>query len=220
MPACGEHCCAVWHGCCGSHSCRDQERFVASFGRLACRGVSIREPSKAFSPTCGRPESLSLEWPRESNQREGHPGPVALRASCPSSSRSASGVARRYIRVPIEQHAHLLCASLRAGPPAARRLAGAPSGGHPGRSPASNTCGRGAEASISPNVSPRTLPCSCRPTQPAAGARRACSSTWMCEFAPARGWRVAQGTAFAKRALHGPRGAFLLVTSLWRHKEK
>ena len=32
----------------------DQECFVAPCGRLDYRGVSIREPSKAFSPTCGR----------------------------------------------------------------------------------------------------------------------------------------------------------------------
>ena len=35
---------------------------------------------------------LSLVWPRESNQREGHPRCRALRASCPASPRAGYGV--------------------------------------------------------------------------------------------------------------------------------
>ena len=46
-----------------------------------------------------------------------------------------------------EKHARIVRASLRADPPAARRPAGAPLGGHPGRSPASKTHGRGARRS-------------------------------------------------------------------------
>ena len=38
-----------------------------------------------------------------------------------------------------------------------------------------------------------------RATQPASGERRACSSAWMREFAPARSRRVAQGTGAAQR---------------------
>jgi hypothetical protein len=36
---------------------------------------------------------------------------------------------------------------------------------------------------------------SCRAAEPGPGERCACLSTWMCEFAPARSWRAAQGTA-------------------------
>jgi hypothetical protein len=40
-------------------------------GALVC---SMKQVQKRFVPSCGRPESLSLACPRESNQREGHPG--------------------------------------------------------------------------------------------------------------------------------------------------
>ena len=130
-----------------------------------------------------------------------------------------------------EKHARIVRASLRAFPPAARRPAGAPRSGHPGRSPASNMHVRGTRPVNSPNSSARNSRCSCRATESAAGARRACPRPWMAALgccaaapssrsdAPARGWRVAQGTALAKRALHEPRVAFLLPTSLWRDKE-
>src|SRR5690606_33878121 len=85
--------------------------------------------SRAFSPTCGRPELLLFVWPKRSNQEKGHPGPVALRASldrvqgrlCPPSTRSASGVFRQHIPV-LAKNTRASCArpfGLILQPPAA-----------------------------------------------------------------------------------------------------
>ena len=59
-----------------------------------------------------------------------------------------------------------------------------------------------------------------RVAQEAGGERRACLSTWMCEFTPAAGFRATQGTDTAKQWRRGSGVAFLWVTSLWRVKEK
>jgi hypothetical protein len=59
-----------------------------------------------------------------------------------------------------------------------------------------------------------------RVAQEAGGERRGCSSAWMREFTPAAGFRATQGTALAQRVTRDSRVAFLLVTSLWRVKEK
>jgi hypothetical protein len=42
----------------------------------------------------------------------------------------------------------------------------------------------------------------------------------MAEFTPAAGFRATQGTDAAQRQRRDSRVAFLLVTSLWRDKEK
>jgi len=43
----------------------------------------LRAPSMACFVRLQAPESLSLEWPRESNQREGHPGAAPFGHPCP-----------------------------------------------------------------------------------------------------------------------------------------
>ena len=79
---------------------------------------------------------------------------------------------------------------------------------------------RGAQRTGCESGIARTSRLSRRATQPLIGERRGCSSAGMREFAPADQWRVAQGTGIAKRCRRDSRVAFLLVTSLWRNKEK
>src|SRR5690606_40841459 len=116
-------------------------------------------------------------------------------------------------------------ASLRADPTPARRQTGAPLIGLPGRKAAGcQLLARWTMAradSISSYSSFRAgSRVQRRVAQEAGGERRACSSTWMCEFAPADGFRATQGTGIPKECRRGSRVAFLLVTSLWRGKEK
>src|SRR5690606_376314 len=59
-----------------------------------------------------------------------------------------------------------------------------------------------------------------RAAQTGPGARRACSSTWMAEFAPARSWRAAQGIAQAPPARRGTGVPFSLLTFSWASKRK
>ena len=54
-----------------------------------------------------------------------------------------------------------------------------------------------------------------RVAQTVVGERRDCSSTGMCEFAPADGCRATQGTAPAKQATRDAGVSFLWVTFLW-----
>jgi hypothetical protein len=53
--------------------------------------VEARAKSRAFGQPFGLPESLSLEWPRESNQREGHPSSAPSAHPCAEGSREAVG---------------------------------------------------------------------------------------------------------------------------------
>src|SRR5690606_10864233 len=56
------------------------------------------------------------------------------------------------------------------------------------------------------------LPWERRVAEEAAGERRACLSTWMCEFAPAAGFRATQGMAAALSPPRGLRVTFSLVS--------
>ena len=161
---------------------------------------------KRFVPPCGRPDLLPLEWPR---QREGHP------ANAPSGllpSRFASRGLAKNTRASCARPLGLIVPSL----PRSRGPMDRPSWPHRSYSERS--------ARNTPFRTPRRLCAQSRvlrrATQSSAGERRQCLSAWMRELAPARAWRVAQGTALATQATRRTRVPFLLVTSLWARKEK
>jgi hypothetical protein len=166
--------------------------------------------------------SLSLACPRESNQRERHPGPCALRASCPPSTRLCSGSFRQYIRVlakrwptscrpPFGLFLRTVAATQRrvtADRPVGRRARCTPffagAWTHHRKIPSTRA-----------NPSCWLLLCfsllrhkASRAPEAKAGARPACLSTWMCEFGPARRPREAQGTdaASSHRRVSGANG--------------
>ncbi len=63
---------------------------------LLVLGFCIQEPSVS---SAARPSSSFLLVQERRNQKEGHPGPCAFRASCPPGSRLHYGPFRQYIRV-------------------------------------------------------------------------------------------------------------------------
>ena len=91
--------------------------------RSPCSSFLRRQESSSFFRSCvlgqklplllRRSGSLSLVWPRESNQREGHPERRALRASCPAGAPACSGVFRTHVHVRSENSRTSCARSLR-----------------------------------------------------------------------------------------------------------
>src|SRR5690606_3836856 len=188
-------------------------------------GFVFRSPVKSVSyrPSAG-PSHFSLSGQREVTKRKATPvwrppGILPYGSACGlrgfSTAHPCTG----------EEHARIVRASLRADPPPARRQTGAPLIGLPGRTAAGcQAIARWTMARADAIRWRGSLRAGSRVqrrvAQEAGGERRACSRPWMAEFAPADGFRATQGTGIPKECRRGSRVAFLLVTSLWRVKEK
>ena len=129
-----------WRGLCWRTGARaavvgaahGRDRGVLSCFGSRCFRCFLRTRSRAFEPPFGRPESLSLACPRESNQREGHPSrsPSGI---LPPGARSVSAGSRT-AHPALRERAHVRVrapAGLWLRPLAARQ--GAPLRGHRGR---------------------------------------------------------------------------------------
>src|SRR5690606_26727240 len=185
----------------------------------------FRSPVKSVSyrPSAG-PSHFSLSGQREVTKRKATPvwrppGILPYGSACGlrgfADSASCAGRTR----------AHPCARPCGPCAPPARRQTVSPLTGHPGRTAAGcNAFARWTMARADAIRWRDSLRAGSRvqrrATQPASGERRACSRPWMAEFAPARRWRVAQGTDTAQQWRRESRVAFLLVTSLWRGKEK
>ena len=73
--------------------------------------------ARAFGQPFGLPESLSLAWPRESNQREGHPSSAPSAHPCAEGSRVSAGVRGQCIPALSRTSPASLPAPLRADRP-------------------------------------------------------------------------------------------------------
>ena len=101
--------------------------FVVGFYAPSLRGI----PAVFHSPQAS--ESLSLAWPRESNQREGHPTLTPCAQSlCSRYAGLLRGSPTVHPWTGVEL-AHFLWATLRALPPQSRRDRGAPYSAHRAR---------------------------------------------------------------------------------------
>ena len=144
------------------------------FASLARSGFIAR-----FRPPRRRPSYFSLHAQSEVTKRKG------TRRSRPplAGSRRAYGVSRRYVRVPT-RNSRASCARPLS------RLILRPAAAIYGKVDQERKAeARGRWFLALPSRLGR------RAAQPGSGERRACLRPWMAEFAPARVWRAAQGSA-------------------------
>ena len=128
IPACGPAACAAVTGwALAHHELHARLGPVSSLRHFVTSSLRrLKRRARAFGQPFGLPESLSLAWPRESNQREGHPSSAPSAHPCAEGSREAIGVFGQA----IPGLSKTLAASLRPTLRADRPPPAAPQGPH------------------------------------------------------------------------------------------